>query len=159
MTPMAHTPRPHGEQTRAAAILGGFDGTCSLMGLVLYMALRGSLALLVGAVVAGAVGAANSMGAGEWLSVSPSEDRNTHAAVMWGSTLVFSTLPAVPLFASHSTGAILVSIALAFMLCAIVAWARPGGFAVSVAETYGAFVLCVGVALGASILAGSVAAS
>ncbi len=75
------------------AVLGGFDGTASLLGVVLYLLVTHP-ALIFPTAAAGAISSAISMGGGEYLSDSAAGLPS--AAVMAGATFAGALLPAVP---------------------------------------------------------------
>ncbi len=139
-------------EDRTQAIFGAFDGVCSLMGLVLYLALEGSLHTAIGGAFAGAVGAAASMSSGEYLS--DHTERLRPAAAMGAATLIASLLPVTPLLFGADSSTLLASVVVALGVCGVVAYVRPEGLWPSVVKTYGAFVFCVVLALGVSLLAG-----
>lgn len=135
---------------RQQAIFGGFDGLCSLMGFVLYLALEHGAATALAGALAGALGAALSMATGEYLSDSSARLRP--ALAMGLATLACSIAPALPLLAGAGTLPILGCVAVALALCGVIARLRPETGWVSVAKTYGGFVVCVAGALGVTLL-------
>jgi hypothetical protein len=134
---------------RQQAVFGGFDGLCSLMGLVLYLAIEHGAATALAGALTGALGAALSMSTGEWLSDSGAKLRP--AVAMGLSTLACSIAPALPLLAGAGTVPILGCVAVALVLCGVIARLRPETGWASVAKTYGGFVVCVCGALGVTL--------
>lgn len=135
---------------RQQAVFGGFDGICSLMGFILYLALEHGAATALAGALAGAIGAALSMGTGEYLS-----DRRARlrpAVAMGLSTLACSIAPALPLLAGGGALPILGCVAVALGLCGVIVRLRPETGWLSVAKTYGGFVVCVSGALGVTLM-------
>ena len=75
------------------AVFGGFDGTSSLLGVIVYLLITHP-ALIFPAALSGAVSSALSMGAGEWLS--DSENGFAASLVMGAATLTGALLPCAP---------------------------------------------------------------
>jgi hypothetical protein len=134
---------------------GMFDGTCSALGVIVATAATGNAKAVVVAAVALAVGAAVSMGAGEWLSDTQADRRK--AVVMALATLAGSILPAVPFFALRGTLAWLCCGAVTLGLGAVIAEVRPGGALRSYMLTFTVLILASGLAVATSLAAGSVA--
>lgn len=89
------TARPPGQSRLVpAAILGGFDGAASLIGVTVYLAATRHPLLIFAAALSGALSAAVSMGGGEFLSDSDSGLQAS--AVMAAATFTGALLPAVP---------------------------------------------------------------
>jgi VIT1/CCC1 family predicted Fe2+/Mn2+ transporter len=137
------------------SIFGGFDGLTSALGVIVALAATGSLKTVVEASVALAVGAAASMGAGEWLSDKAASRRR--AIVMGLATLCGSIAPAVPFYALTGALAWLCCAAVTLACGAWIAEVRPGGVLVSYAQTFGVLVVAASLAVGASLVAGALA--
>lgn len=120
------------------------------MGLILYLAIQHGANTAFAGAFTGALGAALSMGTGEYLGDGSSQLRP--ALAMGLSTLVCSLTPALPLLISTGTLAILSSLLIALILCGLVAHLRPESALPSIIKTYGGFIICVGGALGISLL-------
>jgi hypothetical protein len=120
------------------AILGGFDGTASLLGVVIYLLLTHPL-LIFPTAASGATSSAISMGGGEFLS--DSDNGLAASGVMAAATFTGAILPAVP-FAPFVFGTGPLAIAsCAVITCGIgaaVSWMRPNrGRMLALAETFG----------------------
>ena len=123
------------------AIFGGFDGTASLLGVIIYLLLTHP-ALIFPTAASGAISAAISMGGGEFLSDS---DKGFAASgVMAAATFTGAVLPAVPFAFSSGPLAIAASAVLIVCIGATVSLMRPNrGRSLAFAET---FILLVAVA-------------
>lgn len=135
------------------AIFGSFDGLSSAIGMIAALAIGGQTRSLLLAAVALAIAAAVSMAAGEWLADPDSSVRR--AAVMGVATLTGSAAPAIPFAVAHGTPAG-VGCGVVTVACAAgIAELRPGSRARSYALTFGVLAVACGLAVGASLLAGS----
>jgi hypothetical protein len=137
-----------GHALRRQAVFGSFDGTASLLGVVIYLLLAHP-ALIFPAAVSGAASSAVSMGGGEWLS--DSDSGFAASAVMAGATFAGALLPAVPFAFSSGAAAVAGSAAVCLGICVAVARLRENrGFGLALAETLGilAAVLAVTVLCG-----------
>lgn len=105
------------------AVFGGFDGTSSLLGVIIYL-LFSHPALIFPTAMSGAASSAVSMGGGEWLS----DSRNGPAAslVMAGATFTGALLPAVPFAFGHGPAQISASGVTCLGIGAAVSRLRPG---------------------------------
>jgi VIT1/CCC1 family predicted Fe2+/Mn2+ transporter len=125
------------------AILGGFDGTASLLGVIIFLLLSHP-ALIFPAAASGAISSAISMGGGEFLS--DSGNGLAASGVMAAATFTGAILPAVP-FAFGTgplavTGCSLVIIAIGAAVSAM----RPNrGRPLALAETFGLLALVAAV--------------
>ena len=125
------------------AILGGFDGTASLLGVIIFLLLSHP-ALIFPAAASGAISSAISMGGGEFLS--DSGNGLAASGVMAAATFTGAILPAVP-FAFGTgplavTGCSLVIIAIGAAVSAM----RPNrGWPLALAETFGLLALVAAV--------------
>ena len=130
------------------AVFGGFDGTSSLLGVVIYL-LFTHPALIFPAAVSGAASSAVSMGGGEWLSDS---DNGFAASLVMGiATFAGAVLPAVPFAFGSGPAAVISSAAACLGIGVIVARLRPARrMGLALAETFGilAAVIAVTVACG-----------
>jgi len=132
------------------AILGGFDGTASLLGVILYLLLTHP-ALIFPAAASGAVSAAVSMGGGEWLSGSG--NGLPAAGVMAAATFTGAVLPAVPFAFGTGPAVIAASAALCAAICVTVAFLQPGrGRGPALAETFGLLLAVAAVVLLCSLV-------
>lgn len=127
-----------------AATLGGFDGTASLLGVIIYL-LAKDPRLIFPAALSGAVTSALSMGAAEWLSDSGSGFGA--ASVMALATFCGALLPALP-FGVASGAAALAECAVIVTCAGIaVSMLRPQrGLGLSLAETFGILAACTAAA-------------
>ena len=138
---------------REQLIFGLFDGVTSALGMVLALAATGNVRGLVVAAVALAVGAAVSMGAGEWLSDTSSSLHR--AAVMASATLAGSVAPALPFLIFAGVPAFVVCAALTVLTVVVIAEARPGAPLPSYTKTAGVLLVATTLGVGASLLAGA----
>jgi VIT1/CCC1 family predicted Fe2+/Mn2+ transporter len=105
------------------AIFGLFDGTCSLLGVVLY--LLGHQALIFPAALSGGISSALSMAGGEWLSMDSGNGLAASCAI-GAATGAGAILPAVPYAFITGPPAIAASIAICIVTSVAVAFMRPG---------------------------------
>ena len=125
------------------AILGGFDGTASLLGVIVYLLVTHP-ALIFPAALSGAVSSALSMGAGEWLS--DSENGFASSLVMGAATLTGALLPAVPFAFGSGPAAIAISAVLCAGIGYTVARLRTNrGLGLALTETFGLLAVILGV--------------
>ena len=133
---------------RRQAVFGAFDGTASLLGVVIYL-LFTHPALIFPAAMSGAASSAVSMGGGEWLSDSGSGP--AASLVMAAATFTGALLPAVPFAFGTGGAAVAGCAAVCLGICVAVARLRENrGFGLALAETLGilAAVLAVTVLCG-----------
>lgn len=120
-------------------MFGGFDGCSSLLGVIVYLLLTHP-GWIFPAALSGAISAALSMAAGEWLS--DSEDGFSAAVVMGGATLTGALLPAVPFAFTTSRVAVAVAGVIVALIGITVAAMRPRrGFGLALIETFGLLVV------------------
>ena len=121
------------------AILGGFDGTASLLGVVIYLLLTHP-ALIFPTAASGALSSAISMGGGEFLSDSGSG--LGASGVMAAATFAGAVLPALP-FAFGAGPAEITACSLIITGIGVgVSAARPNrGRTLALAETFGLLIL------------------
>jgi VIT1/CCC1 family predicted Fe2+/Mn2+ transporter len=125
------------------AILGGFDGTASLLGVIVYLLLTHP-SLIFPAALSGAVSSALSMGAGEWLS--DSENGFAASLVMGGATLAGALLPAIPFAFGSGPAAVAASAVLCAGIGYTVARLRTNrGLGLALAETFGLLAVILGI--------------
>lgn len=130
------------------AISRAFDGTASLLGVVIYL-LFTHPALIFPVVLSGAVSSALSMGGGEWLS--DSGNGFTASGVMALATFCGALLPAVPFALGTGPAPVAESGVLYGSIAIIVAAFRTNrGLGLALAETFGrlAVILAVTAACG-----------
>lgn len=117
------------------AVFGGFDGTASLLGVVIYL-LFSHPSLIFPAATSGAASSAVSMAGGEWLS--DSDNGFAASAVMGIATFAGALLPAVPFAFGAGPAAAAASAAVCLGICLVVARLRENrGFGLALAETFG----------------------
>lgn len=117
------------------AVFGAFDGTASLIGVVLYLLLTHPR-LIFPAALSGAVSSAVSMGGGEWLS--DSGHGFAASAVMAGATFTGALLPAIPFAFGTGPAAIAGSAVICACIGVCVSAVRPNrGLGMAAAETFG----------------------
>jgi hypothetical protein len=132
------------------AILGGFDGTASLLGVIIYLLVTHPV-LIFPTALSGAVSSAVSMGAGEWLSDSGSGF--AASAVMAGATFTGALLPALPFAFASGAAAVAESGVICGLLAVIVAALRPRrGLGMALTETLGLLAVIAGVVLACGLL-------
>ena len=135
------------------AVLGGFDGTASLLGVIVFL-LATHPALVFPTALSGAVSSALSMGAGWWLS-DENRDGFAGSAVMGAATFTGALLPALPFALSHGPAAVAESGVLCAGIAVVVACLRPSrGLGLAMAETLGLLVIVAGVTAGLSLALG-----
>jgi hypothetical protein len=145
-------------------VLGGFDGTCSIMGMVLGVAVLEGVRAIAIAAIGSALSASSSMSGAELLSVDEEDGRKVstrikfhRAAVMWLVTIIFSVPPAVPFYVLSKGLAFVVCGVIVMVLLLAVARARPGGWIKSLRATVPVFVLATAIGMSGSLIAGTVA--
>lgn len=133
---------------RTETIFGGFDGLTSTISMIGAAVIAGTLRGLGVYAVGLAVGAAWSMGSGQYLS---DPQRRVHLAVVMAlATLAGSIAPAVPFLVGGGTAIdVAAACALTLAVGAAIAELRPGSRAASYRLTFA--VLAVGVILGAAV--------
>ncbi len=125
------------------AVLGSFDGTASLLGVIVYLLLTHP-ELIFSAALSGAVSSALSMGAGEWLS--DSDNGFAASFVMGAATLTGALLPAVPFAFGHGPAAVTTSALLCATIGYTVARLRTNrGLGLAMAETFGLLAVILGI--------------
>jgi VIT1/CCC1 family predicted Fe2+/Mn2+ transporter len=125
------------------ATLGGFDGTASLLGVVIYL-LFSHPALIFPAAVSGAASSAVSMGGGEWLS--DSDNGFAPSLVMGVATFIGAILPAVPFAFSTGPAAAAESGVVCAGICFTVAGLREDrGYGLALLETFGILAVVIAV--------------
>ena len=139
----------------APAIFGAFDGSTSVVGVLLTLTGHPEqiIPTALGLAVAGGVG----MAAGAWLS-DDDDAGPTEAAVIGVATAVGTVLPALPYAVLSGTAAIACSVLVLLLLGAAITWvrARDRSLRRAAAETYGVLAaVCVAVSL-CSVLTGAV---
>lgn len=132
------------------AIFGGFDGTASLLGVVIYLLLTHP-ALIFPTAASGALSSAISMGGGEFLS--DSDSGLAASGVMAAATFTGAVLPAVP-FAFGTGPAEITACSLIIIGIGIVVSAmRPSrGRSLALAETFGLLALVAAVVVACGLL-------
>jgi VIT1/CCC1 family predicted Fe2+/Mn2+ transporter len=105
------------------AVFGLFDGTCSLLGVVLY--LLGHQGLIFPAALSGGISSALSMAAGEWLS-DGNGNGLAESAVIGAATGTGAVLPAVPYAVTTGPVAVGASVAICIAIAVVVALMRAG---------------------------------
>jgi VIT1/CCC1 family predicted Fe2+/Mn2+ transporter len=126
-------------------VFGGFDGTASLLGVVVYLLLTHP-ALIFPTALSGAASSAVSMAGGEWLSDS---DNGFGASIVMGlATLAGAALPAIPFAFGHGPAAVAESVLICLLIGVTVSvMRRKRGFGLALAETFGILGVAVGVVL------------
>ncbi len=133
----------------APAIFGSFDGTASLLGVTVFLLIRHP-ALAFPAALAGALGSALSMAAGEWLSDSGSG--LAASAVMGTATFTGALLPAVPFAFGTGPVAVAMLAVICLAISSAVAFMRPGrSRPLALAETIGLLILVAAAVLACSL--------
>ena len=116
------------------AILGGFDGTASLLGVVIYLLLTHP-ALIFPTAASGAISSAISMGGGEFLS--DSDNGLAASGVMAAATFTGAVLPAVPFAFTSGPAAVAMCAVITAGLGVAVSQMRPNrGRGLALAETF-----------------------
>jgi VIT1/CCC1 family predicted Fe2+/Mn2+ transporter len=132
------------------AVFGAFDGTASLLGVVIYLLVTHP-ALIFPAALSGAISSAVSMGAGEWLS--DSEHGFAASSVMAAATFTGALLPALPFALSTGPMAMAESGVICAGIAFIVACLRPNrGLGMALVETFGILLAIFGVVLACGLL-------
>ena len=127
-------PSTRGKLARPA-IFGSFDGTASLLAVVVYLLVTHP-ALIFPTALAGAIGSAISMGGGEWLS--DSENGLGASGVMAAATFTGALLPALPFAFGWGPAAIAESVIICCLVGVTVACMRHGrALWRALAETFG----------------------
>ena len=125
------------------AVFGAFDGTASLLGVVIYLLLTHP-ALIFPTAASGALSSAISMGGGEFLS--DSDSGLAASGVMALATFCGAVLPAVPFAFGAGPAEIAVSSLIIIGIGVIVSLMRENrGSGLSLAETFGLLLLVAGV--------------
>lgn len=125
------------------AVFGSFDGTASLLGVVVYL-LFSHPGLIFPAAVSGAASSAVSMAGGEWLS--DSENGLAASVVMGAATFTGALLPAVPFAFGTGFAAAAVSAVICLGICVTVGRLRDNrGFGAALAETLGILLAVIAV--------------
>jgi hypothetical protein len=126
------------------AILGGFDGCASLIGVVIYL-LATHPSLVFPAALSGALTAAVSMGGGEFLC--DSDCGWAASAVMAAATFTGALAPSIPFAFSHGPLAVAECAVICVAVVVVVAALREGrGLGLALAETAGLMLAAVAVA-------------
>ena len=121
------------------AIFGAFDGTASLLGVIVYLLINHP-ALIFPAAASGAISSAISMGGGEFLS--DSDNGLGASGVMALATFLGAVLPAVPFAFGTGPAEIAVSSAVIIGIGVVVSLMRENrGRGLSLAETFGLLAL------------------
>ncbi len=136
---------------RQTAILGSFDGLASALGFILALAIRHQYAALIVATIAGAVGAAGSMGFGEWLADNGRSWRL--ALIMAAATGLGCVTPAIPFYVTTGTAALGGCLALSCVLAVAIARVRPEPQPQSYLRTFAVLIVVTGLSLAASLVA------
>jgi len=127
------------------AIMGGFDGCASLLGVIVYLVATHP-ALIFPAALSGAAGSAISMGGGEWLS--DSDSGFSASSVMAAATFLGALLPAIPFALQSGPLAIAESVVICCGIGFTVACLRPNrGLGLAAAETFAILGVVFGVTL------------
>ena len=134
-------------KTREDAILGSGDGLSSVLGLIIALVIVGSPTLDIAAVSA-AVGAAVSMGANEWFASSSV----SRGIVMGTATFIGAFSPAIPFFFLSGMPAYVLCGIITIALGVVISRIRAGGWAISLAKTFGVIILSSGAAVGSSLI-------
>jgi hypothetical protein len=117
------------------AILGGFDGTASLLGVVIYLLLTHPL-LIFPTAASGAISSAISMGGGEFLS--DSDSGLAASGVMAVATFTGAVLPAVPFaFGAGPLAIAMCAVIITIIGAAVSAMRLNRGRSLALAETFG----------------------
>ena len=133
---------------KGTAVFGLFDGMTSVLGMVLALALFGTLRGLIVATVAGAVGAGASMAAGEWLA---DNDQSPHKALIMGlATLIGCMAPAVPFYLTQHWVAYAACGVLVVALGCVIAHLRPEKAPRSYIQTFAVLAIATALAVGAA---------
>ena len=137
------------------AILGGFDGTASLLGVVIYLLLTHP-ALIFPTAASGAVSSAISMGGGEFLS--DSGNGLAASGVMALATFTGAVLPALPFAFGSGPAAITECAVITACIAIAVSAMRPDrGLGLALSETFGLLILVAAVVVACAVLLGGTA--
>jgi hypothetical protein len=132
------------------AILGSFDGTASLLGVVAYLLVTHP-ALIFPTAASGAISSAVSMGGGEWLS--DSDSGFTASSVMAAATFTGALLPALPFAFATGPGAMAACAVICLALCAVVAALRPNrSLPMALTETLGILAAALVIVLACTLI-------
>jgi VIT1/CCC1 family predicted Fe2+/Mn2+ transporter len=134
--------------------LGGFDGTASLLGVIVFL-LATHPGLIFPTALSGAISAALSMAAGWWLS-NDNRDGLAGSSVMGAATLVGALLPAVPF--AFGTGRAEIAECAVICLCVgvmVAALRTDRSLPLALAETFGLLLVIAGVTAGCALAWGS----
>jgi len=136
------------------AVLGSFDGTASLLGVIIFL-LATHPSLIFPTALSGAISSALSMASGEWLS-----DDSGHgfaaSAVMGLATLAGAILPALPFAFSTGPAAVAECAVICMCIGITVAMLRAGrSLPLALTETFGLLPVIAGVTAGCAIAWGS----
>lgn len=126
------------------AILGGFDGAASLLGVIIYL-LATHPHLIFPAALSGAISSALSMAAGQWLS-DDNDSGFAGASMMGAATFTGALAPALPFAFLSGPAAVALAVIIAVAIGVAVAALRPNrGFGRALAEVFGLLIVIVGV--------------
>ena len=132
------------------AILGGFDGTASLLGVIIFLLLTRP-SLIFPTAASGAISSAISMGGGEFLS--DSDSGLAASGVMAAATFLGAVLPAVPFAFGDGPPQVACSLLIIIAIGAVVSWMRPNrGRGLALAETFGLLILVAVVVVACGLL-------
>jgi hypothetical protein len=119
------------------AVFGSFDGTSSLLGVLVYLLVTHPK-LIFPTALCGAISSAVSMGGGEWLS--DSSNGFGASMVMGGATFAGAVLPAAPFAFGGGWLAITASAVIIVAIHVAVAFLRPNRSRwLALTETFGLF--------------------
>lgn len=139
-----------GRKLTRPAIFGSFDGTASLLGVVVYLLITHPT-LIFPTALSGAASSAVSMGGGEWLS--DSDSGLAASAVMAAATFVGAVLPAIPFAFGTGIAPVIASAAICAGICVAVAAARTTrSRALALAETFGLLAATLAVVVACGLL-------
>jgi VIT1/CCC1 family predicted Fe2+/Mn2+ transporter len=132
------------------AIFGSFDGTASLLGVIVYL-LISHPALIFPTAASGAISSAISMGGGEFLS--DSDNGVAASGVMALATFLGAVLPAVPFAFGAGPAEVACCSLIIIGIGAVVSWMRPNrGRGLALAETFGLLALVALVVVACGLL-------
>jgi hypothetical protein len=135
------------------ATFGGFDGTSSLLGVIIFLLVTHPT-LIFPTALSGAISSALSMGAGEWLS--DSDNGFGASAVMAAATLCGALLPAAPFAFGTGPAAIAECAVICMCIGITVSMLRARrSLPLALAETFGLLLIIAGVTAGCAIAWGS----
>jgi hypothetical protein len=125
--------------------MGGFDGTASYLGIIVYLASTHP-ALIVPTALVGAIGSGISMGGAEWLS--DSDNGFGASLVMAGATFLGALLPALPFALGVGPASVAESVVICCLIGLVVSLLRPNrGLGLALLETFGIMGAVLGVVL------------